>query len=284
MNCPVCEMSKKQKIYKKVNEYSSFICANCDHIYVNDEKLNSIDYSALYGEEFYENYMSGLGYRKAYNDILKGDFQKKISLLKKILPEGAEILEVGSGPGFFASLLKNEGYRVTPVELTPGAQKYADKSSLQIEIINEDLSDEECSIYNQKFDCVISWAVIEHVYNAGEFVRLLKRYTKKNGFICIDTGITTKILSIIDTGYTSWLFPPLHLHVFSRKSMKHIVEKNGLEVYLFKPFFNYSSSVGKLFLMYIKKFITALVNMAMVIDKNQEGKTAFIGLIVLRNV
>lgn len=284
MICPVCKNETKQKKYKTVNDFDSFICGNCVHIYVHDKKLDNFDYSKLYGEDFYSNYMSGMGYENTYNKILKMDFQKKIELLKKILPSGSSILEIGSGPGFFASLMIDAGYKVTPVELTPGAQKYAQKSSLKIEILSEDLNHETCSIYGEKFDCVISWAVIEHIHNLDAFVELMKKYTKSNGYICIDTGINTKLLSILDTGYTSWLFPPLHLHVFSNKSIINLFKRHELGIVLFEPYFNYSTSSLKILIMYIKKIIKSLINIKYVVNKKEVGKTAFIGLLIAKNV
>ena len=283
MKCPICSNEKKQNTYVNVNNYNSYECGSCHHIYVNDAKLTNFDYSELYSSGFYENYMSGLGYYNAYNGFLKQDFLKKIELLNSILKKGANILEVGSGPGFFAKLLSDSGYNITAVELTPGASEYAEKTSNFTNIISEDLSDPNCSLYDKKFDCVISWAVIEHVHEVNDFVELLTRYTKEDGYICVDTGIRTKFMSLIDRGYSSWLAPPHHLHVFSDKSIKRLFHNNGLEVVYFKSHFNFTTSKFKIVIRYVKELIKAFLDIKEVINKNKPGKIAFIGLLIAKN-
>jgi 2-polyprenyl-3-methyl-5-hydroxy-6-metoxy-1,4-benzoquinol methylase len=86
---------------------------------------------------------------------------------------------VGSGPGFFAEHLVKAGYVVTAVEMTEGAKDYAIRHNSYSEILNEDISQQTSSIYGKKFDCVISWAVIEHVDDVSLFLNLLKFYAKK---------------------------------------------------------------------------------------------------------
>jgi len=283
MNCPICSNEKKQNPYMTVNDYNAYECGSCHHIHVNDAKLTNFDYSELYSSGFYENYMSGLGYDNAYDKFLKNDFLKKIELINSVLKKGASILEVGSGPGFFAKLLSDAGYNVTAVELTPGAREYAEQTSHFTNIISENLSDPDCSLYDKKFDCVISWAVIEHVYEVNDFVALLKRYTKKGGYICVDTGIRTKFISLVDRGYSSWLAPPHHLHVFSGKSITKLFHNNGLEIFYFKPHFNFSTSKLKISIRYVKELIKAFLDIKDVINKNKPGKIAIIGLLIAKN-
>lgn len=283
IKCPICKNHKKQKFYVSVGNFDSFECRSCFHIYVNDSKLSKFDYSELYTLDFYESYSGGLGYQNAYEIFMKDEFLKKISLLSQFLEDGARILEVGSGPGFFAKLLSDRGYNVTAVELNPAAKEYAKNSSKYSDIMDEDLSDSNCSIYGHKFDCVISWAVIEHVEDIERFIQLLKQYTKKGGYVCVDTGIRTRFLSLVDRGFSSWLVPPYHLHVFSDKSIVKLFQNCGLTTVYFKPHFNYSTSCIKLFLRYCKEVAKAFFDFKHTFKKTKPGKIAIIGLIVARN-
>ena len=61
MICLVCKSSKKQLYYNFVNGFDSYLCKNCNHIYVDLNNGNRLDYSA----DYYDNYMSGMGYKKA---------------------------------------------------------------------------------------------------------------------------------------------------------------------------------------------------------------------------
>ena len=284
MNCPVCNGEGKE--YYRVNGYDSKLCKGCGHIYVTKPPEEG-QLSNYYDKSFYENYMSGMGYDGAFYKVLKTDFEKKISIVRQILPQGSEILEVGAGPGYFAEMLQTAGYSVTAVELNKSAQEYAAKHGRnQIKFVHENISDKDCSIYGKEFDAVISWAVIEHVKDVSSFVGLLKSYTRKNGFIFIDTGITGKIARYLDNGYTSWLFPPFHLHVFSYQSIRTLVKKYKLSIVKILPYFNYfrntSFLLPKIFVYYSILFIKTIFKRKHM--KNNPGEINGIILIVLKNI
>ena len=283
MKCPICKKQTKQKFYASVSDFESYECRYCFHIYVSDSKLRNFDFSGIYGHDFYENYCNGLGYHNAYEAFMKDEFLKKIKLISSYLQDGGTVLEVGSGPGFFAKLLSDRGYKVTAVELNPAAKEYAKNTSKFLNIIDEDLLDRNCSIYGHEFDCVVSWAVIEHVHDVEDYVQLLKQYTKKGGYICVDTGIRTRFLSLVDRGFSSWLVPPYHLHVFSDKSIVNLFRNCGLSISYFKPHFNYSTSTVKILIRYCKELIKASLDFTNTIKKKKPGKIAIIGLLIARN-
>jgi SAM-dependent methyltransferase len=229
--------------------------------------------------------MSGIGYDKAFHIHLKKDFIVKLNLIKRLVPQGSKILEIGAGPGYFANILNQAGYQVTAVEITEGAQDYAKENNINIEILSEDISLPTCSIYSCKYDLVISWAVIEHVKNPLEFINLMKRYCKKNGFISVDTGIVIDFLSLIDVGYSGWLCPPSHLHVFSKKSLQYLIEKN-FQVIKYYPHWgiSYQNKVSvKIFIYYLKRIFYSLINLNKTFIKKNEGKYNMKGLIIGKN-
>ena len=278
--CPICEENKDQSYYKKVNNYSSNICKKCGHIYVNNlNKLSQNRINDYYSIDFYENYMND-GYEIAYQKYLKQDFVRKISLLDKFLSVGSSILEVGSGPGYFASLLANKGYKVTPVELTKGAREYAKKYNKYDEIFQYNLENKNNPIYGKEFDGVISWATIEHVKHPLKFVNLLKSYTKKNGLIFIDTGVTNFFTRNIDSGYSKWLEPPWHLHVFSCNSIINVFKKNDFNIEFFDKKWNVNGlSFFKRFLRIIK-IVLNFPNK--IFNKNKPGVFGIIGLVIAK--
>jgi SAM-dependent methyltransferase len=232
--CPICKGSALVD-YRTVNNYNSLQCLGCNHIFVVD--VQALAFDKLYSEDFYHNYMSGLGYDQAYKKYLIRDFERKVSLIKKNFDTHIQILEVGSGPGYFADLMIKEGYKIIACELTEGAQTYAYQHGINVRILNEDIS-KSCSISGMKFDLIVSWAVVEHIVNPKEYIQLLKSYLKPRGALMLDTGIIDPIILKLDKGYTSWLFPPLHLHVFSSKSLPLLLTNSGFEVTRFWPKWN----------------------------------------------
>lgn len=282
MNCPIC--NSKTKYYHNVNGYDSYKCMGCDHIHVSNN--DNVEHDELYNIDFYENYMSGIGYHNAYLKHLLPDFNKKISLIKKYLPTGSKVLEVGCGPGYFAEMMQNNGYVVTGVELNEQCKNYAKKHDVEFDnFICEDISNENSSIYGNGYDAVISWATIEHVDDVNKYVLLLRKYTKINGYIFIDTGVTNKFILTVDGGYTSWLFPPYHLHVFSEKSIKLVMQNNGLDIIYFDHWFNNNFKIKILrSLVIVKSLIKQILFTPFkLILKIKPGGIAKIGLIVCKN-
>ena len=281
MKCPICN-NDNNKQYRRHNNFNSYICSLCKHVYVD---IGDFDFASLYQEDFYSGYMSGMGYEQAYHLHLKKDFINKVNLIKTLIPKGSSILEIGSGPGYFASMLNQEGYDVTAVELSDGAQNYADNNNINVEILSEDISLPTCSIHDQKYDLVISWAVIEHVPDPHEFINLMKKYCKKDGFISIDTGVLLKFLSLIDVGYTSWLDPPHHLHVFSHKSLYSLIE-NNFRVTAYYPHWDlgYESKRNlKILIFYTKRIIYSLLKLDKALFKKNVGQYNSRGLIIGKN-
>ena len=94
---------------------------------------------------------------------------------------GLSVLEVGTGPGFFAILLRELGCAVTAIDLTPAmlaeakenAGRYAD------EICFMEMNAEELSLADESFDAVISrnltWNLPHPDKAYAEWVRVLKK-------------------------------------------------------------------------------------------------------------
>ncbi len=288
-SCIVCR-SPAVRPYVFFRGFQSWRCPTCDHTFVPLQS-GEVDFDAFYGESFYENYMSGLGYDKAVETHLQGDFLKKVRLLHELLPQGGRVLDVGAGPGYFAELLEKSGkFLVTAAELNPGAIAYAKAKGVEFQnFVTEDLHSPYCSIHGQKFDCVISWAVIEHVEDPRAYLALLASYVKDGGLVLLDTGVTNRFFEPLDTGFTNWLFPPMHLHVFADRSLKYLVEESGLEVIRFWRFFDlfrfhslgYRLRIAK---HWLRNFLIALRHPKAVLHKKNSGHIAHCGLMIARKI
>ena len=282
MNCPICKGPGKP--YREVEGYSSLICRRCRHIFVVTENTPSPEAHDLYDYGFYEHYMSGLGYDAAFRQGLEIDFQKKIDLILDYLPRESHILEVGSGPGYFANLLQEAGYNVTAVELNKAAAQYAKDHSIPFQnFVCEDISLPGNPIASKRFDAVISWAVIEHVPDPIAYLNLLKGYLKPNGLLWFDTGLTTRFIRFIDRGYTSWLSPPHHLHVFSDRSIQLLLKRASLRQLKFIRYFQdyrKASIPWKVFSFYVKKTIKAALSPKRWLRKTMPGEIGVISLVI----
>lgn len=249
-NCPACHSDRiistvilqAYKAFKPLNDkaYELKKCACCKHEFVASMPSDN-ELTLIYDESFYKNYMSGMGYEAAFAQVLKSDFEKKITLVSNLLSRGSSILEVGCGPGYFSRMLKDASYNVTSLELSEEAIIMGRR--VGVEIHKFLLGDPETPIHGKQFDAVISWATVEHIPNAAHFIDLMSRHVKPGGYLLLDTVNANAFLGKIEGGLNSWYCPPYHLHYYSSQSLLHMVPDDLKLVWLCRHFNLYDTAV-----------------------------------------
>ncbi len=172
-------------------------------------------------------------------------FNHQVEILKKYLSiENAKVLDIGCGGGLFLSLLKREGARVVGIELSDSRAQYA-KTKHNLEVHKQPIeSDFWQKGYENYFDALTLWDVIEHVNYPFQTLQCAVNVLKKDGLLLIDTpcrdsfyhqvGEITYRLSggkfptFLNAMYSSHLFG--HKQIFSTTEMKDIFASCGLEV------------------------------------------------------
>lgn len=73
-------------------------------------------------------------------------------------PEALRVLEAGTGPGFFAILLREQGYAVTAIDLTPAMLEEAKKNAGELagSICWREMNAEALDFADESFDVVVS--------------------------------------------------------------------------------------------------------------------------------
>ncbi|MEE0252359.1 MAG: class I SAM-dependent methyltransferase [Acutalibacteraceae bacterium] len=105
-----------------------------------------------------------------------------ISLIEKYINQTnyKNILDIGTGPGFFPIILSKHGYTVTGIDCTPAMLEEA-KKNLQMYNVSAELfhaSGEQLPFTNESFDCVISrnvtWTLLDTKQSYQEWLRVLR--------------------------------------------------------------------------------------------------------------
>ena len=95
-------------------------------------------------------------------------------------PESLRVLEVGTGPGFFAILLRELGYDVTAIDLTPAMLEEAKKNAGELagRICWMEMNAEALDFADESFDVVVSrnltWNLPHPDKAYAEWARVLK--------------------------------------------------------------------------------------------------------------
>lgn len=134
-----------------------------------------------------ETYWTGRA--EGYSEVNQGELatdqkQKWTENLRKHLPKGEpkniKILDVGTGPGFFAILLAGEGYQVTAVDYTEEMLKEARKNAgaLAEQITWKQMDAQKLEFPDATFDAVVSrnltWNLEKPEKAYEEWMRVLK--------------------------------------------------------------------------------------------------------------
>lgn len=193
-------------------------------------------------------------------------FRHQVDVLKKHLPlQSAKVLDIGCGGGLFLSLLKREGAQTAGIELSDSRASYA-SAKHELEVHKRPIeSDFWQKGYENYFDAVALWDVIEHVNYPLLTLQSAVNVLRKGGLLLIDTpcrdsfyhqvGDLTYRLSggrfptFLNAMYSSHVFG--HKQIFSTGEMKELFSSCGLEVVQFQKFhelsFPYEFYLRKLF-------------------------------------
>ena len=197
-------------------------------------------------------------------------FKHQVAVLSKLLPlKNARILDIGCGGGLFLSLLKQEGAEVTGIELSDSRAHYA-ATKHGLEIHKHPIeSDFWQTGYENYFEAVTLWDVIEHVNAPFRTLQSAVNVLKNGGLLFIDTpcrdsfyhqaGALTyrfsggRLPTFLNAMYSSHLFG--HKQIFSTTEMKELFKSGGLEVIELEKFHELSFPYD----FYLKKMLRSPV-------------------------
>lgn len=238
LNCKICDKGEFKPFLADVEgldyrKYNFFRCDNCgfigvypipDQLYINNYYIDN--YKGLVKKNI-SNFNVLVSNRAAIEDCYK----KLEYVEKRANLQDKEILDVGCGNGFFLYAAKNKGYKATGIDIDKEAISFGNKF-LGVNIINSNINsfDSLESLYNNKFDLVTFWMVLEHLRKPFNTVNSVTKLIKEGGYLAGSVpnanGIGVKI-----QGLRKWYLtvPPEHLNYFNKKSLHTLLRRSGLE-------------------------------------------------------
>ena len=224
-NCPLCGGAASPR-YRPVDakgvEWRIDRCASCGLGFLNP-MLEGEELDPFYSDEYY-----GPG-RHRFSGVAEGFiplFRKARAMrIKRLMPEGGAILDVGCGRGLMLAELKKQGYRAVGAERSDPAAEAAREAGVEVHAGDVDKID----LPARSFDMVTFWQVLEHLERPLEAVKVVTRALKPGGRILVQVpdldGFQAKL------GGDRWfhLDPPRHLWHFNLKSLDLLLSKAGLK-------------------------------------------------------
>ncbi len=219
IDCPLCGGPESFPLHQE-GSFQMVRCSSCQFIYLNPRPTSE------FLLRFYQDYLPENGSSiKAWQRMMEPVFKKAANLIQQYKEKG-ELLDVGSGFGFFLSEMKNRGWDVTGIEISQKAMDYA-RDVLGLTIHPGPL--EKANFPDNYFDAVTGFYVIEHLPYPMVFLRECHRILKPGGLLLLRYPHTTPIKNLLQIfGIKNRLYDlPAHLSDFSPKMIQRCLEKIG---------------------------------------------------------
>ena len=248
--CPVCESGNKEVILTvsfadervwsyltaffrgrvpkeivKDDQYAVVRCTSCRLLYqeyiLSDRNMNLL----------YEEWISpeeSLRKKKSADIKLFTRYAREIENIALALgknPREIDVLEYGSGWGYWSNLAQAFGFDVTGVELSRTRQEFARKNGLRI-------LEDTLQVRNDSYDYIYSNQVFEHLSSPGVVIRELARVLRRGGIIHIQVpngrGVLKRLRNQKWKAQNDAIAPLDHINCFGPRSLKTLADQAGL--------------------------------------------------------
>ncbi len=159
---------------------------------------------------------------KVYKLVKNYTLKKKLKLINSFNTKSKTILDIGAGTGDFLSICKKNNWLVNGVEPSDNAKKLAFDKGITLE--------NDINIYDEKFDIITMWHVLEHIANLEEYIIKLKSLLKENGVLVIAVPNYKSYDAKYYKEYWAAFDVPRHLWHFSKSSIDKLFSKVDMKI------------------------------------------------------
>ena len=226
--CPACGSITARSIkYRFKHGHWVYKCTSCKLRYVNPQPSDASIFQLYNSDYFQAGGFDSYGY-KNYKKLLKlkrFTFTRWLCELEASAQKG-RLLEIGCASGVFLEIAEKRGWEVTGVDVSRDAAEEGRRKGLNIYdgTLRENLS------HLRDYDVVLMLDAFEHMRNPLECLESVYKVLRPGGIVYIITpnagSASARILGV------EWphLKPKEHLCLFTKRSMRIIIERTGFEL------------------------------------------------------
>lgn len=226
--CPACEKQETTPFLVK-NGLTLVRCTSCRMIYAN-EVASAFSSGSFYDESGHE-YLASDKLGSDYADVR---FERELRLFRRHCP-GGQVLDVGCSSGGFLFQLKRR-HRVDYTILGTDVSKapLAHAASMGVPVVTGDFLQHS---FEQQFDAVTFWAVMEHLHNPQGFLKKAAAILKPHGlcFILVP-NMGSLAVKLLGAKYR-YIFPE-HINYFSSDTIRTFAERELDVLHISSSHFN----------------------------------------------
>jgi len=228
--CPLCSSDKTGLLLKcndhfvSGEEFTLFKCRECNFIFTQDYPEED-EIGRYYESEDYISHsdtskgFSNKLYRLARSFMLR---RKRNLIIKTTGLKNGDLLDIGSGTGYFVSVMNEAGWQVKGIEINEKARDFS-RSHFGIDI---DAPSALSTYDSDSFDCITLWHVLEHFHDPFKYMSEIRRVLKPDAYCVIalpnsfsyDAGYYKRFWAAWDVPRHLWHFCPETFRVFAGKT------------------------------------------------------------------
>jgi len=198
------------------------LCRSCGLVWT-DPRPDSAETRKFYAEDYRLRYKSSYVPKRkhVYRETLRAI--ARYQAIAPLLQTGMQLLDVGSGGGFFPYVVRQHGMDAQGIEPNQGFAKYA------IETFGVPTSNaffQDVDIAEQSFGVITLNHVLEHLEDPCATLRQLGKWLKTDGFLVVEVP---NIEATYHAPHNR--FHVGHLYNFNPMNLEHLGAKAGLAIY-----------------------------------------------------
>ena len=204
-------------------------CESCGLIF-NAVMPSEEQLADIYTEEYYQSKDSlKYGYTDylADRDNIVRTSWKRLREIEKLKGSGS-LLDVGCAFGFFLDVARERGWRVSGVEISEHAARYASRE-LGLDVVHHDA--ETWTYPERSYDVITMWDLVEHLRDPKGTLRKLAGALKEDGILVLSTpDVDSLAARVMKERWLGWQLRNEHLYYFSHPTLELMLDSAGLEI------------------------------------------------------
>lgn len=225
--CPLCGRGDDETRFTK-HGFRIARCPGCGLVYVNP-RLTVPELTALYHAQA----ISPTSYYLRTRSEDERSFDARLALIERYRPPGT-LLDLGAGPGTFAKVARERGWRPRALDLN--AASVTRCRELGIDAVCDAFPSP--ALAGQRFDVVVMNDFLEHVTDPVAVVRAARDLLAPDGVLFVTTPDIGALVARLSGRRWLHLKPNEHLVYFDRRTIAALLERTGFRI-------EYLRSIGR---------------------------------------
>jgi 2-polyprenyl-3-methyl-5-hydroxy-6-metoxy-1,4-benzoquinol methylase len=230
--CQVCGSKLSTKV-AEIYHFHYHKCDNCNLVYVKNQPTAK-QLSEVYNSSYYSTSNKTILNEKIDFRVINIAKPKVDFIESKLTTENKYWLDIGSGTGEVLSIAKQKGFDVLGIEVNRDEREFSiEKFDIDVHDMYVDKGFSK-NLSSKNFGVISMFGVLEHFREPMVVLSEISYMQKAGDNLVIEVPHYPSISAFTNISYSDTvdrvMHPPLHLYLFSLKSLEVALEKFGYEV------------------------------------------------------